>query len=171
MGSDGHACEAVVDNQRLGHVADDRRRSAPTTASRRSRWRGMQTRSGQGRVGSCTARGTTALCPSWSSCLASAAGPTTPPPKRRGGAWWWLPKRAARRMTPPPIGIRNPRRGPDRRRPGRRVRALHRPLVRESARHRHRTHRYERARSHCRSRPLGSSPHRGRRCGTVHVAA
>ena len=29
----------------------------------------------------------------------------------------------------------------DRRRPGRRVRALHRPLVRESARHRHRTHR------------------------------
>ena len=33
------------------------------------------------------------------------------------------------------------RRGQDRRRPGRRVRALHRPLVREPARHRHRTHR------------------------------
>ena len=70
----------------------------------------MPTRSGHGRVGPCTARGATALCQSWSSCLASAGGPTTPPPKRRGGAWWWLPKRAARRMTPPPIGIRNPSR-------------------------------------------------------------
>ena len=38
------------------HVGDDRRREALTTESRRSRWRGMQTGSGQGRVGPCVDR-------------------------------------------------------------------------------------------------------------------